>query len=427
MQKMTYNDALEYLKKTSGQGSRLGLERISVLMERLGNPQDKIKIIHVTGTNGKGSFNAMLASVLKSSGYKVGSFSSPAITKVTDCFRTDCEEISENDFSEIMDIICPVCESMDDKPTEFEILTAVAFEMFVRKRCDIAVVECGMGGDCDSTNIIKYPVLSVITNVRKDHCSFLGNTIDEIAFHKAGIIKQNRPVFFGGEEVPEIIVQTAQKNNSELFTADWSDILFNYPESVCTLSGTQFTYKGMKINLSLLGTYQLNNAVNVLNCIEILRNEGIDIPYRAVKNGLENVKWHGRFEILRKNPLVIFDGSHNPDGIERTAESLELYFGKKRVVMLTGVMADKEYSLYADILEKYIDCVFTVKPDNPRSLDCQTLAGTFSEKGIPACAFHELENGVKSAYSYAEKHNLPLIALGSLYMYREFTEALDKI
>lgn len=419
---MTYAESLEYIKKASGRGSRLGLERISVLMEKLGNPQDKTKIIHVTGTNGKGSFSAMLTSVLKNSGYKVGSFSSPAITKVTDSFRIDCEEISENDFAEIMNVIYPVCESMDDKPTEFEILTAIAFEMFVRKRCDIAVVECGMGGDCDSTNVIKSPVLSVITNVRKDHCSFLGNTIDEIASHKAGIIKPDRPVFFGGKDVPEIVVQTARKNNSELFTVNPFDIKAEY-----SLSGTQFTYKGIKINLPLLGTYQLNNAMNVLSCIEILKNQGFDITDNAVKDGLNNAKWHGRFEILRRNPPVIFDGSHNPDGITRTAESIEKYFDKKRVVMLIGVMADKEYNLYADILGKYIDCVFTVKPDNPRSLDCQTLAGIFSEKGIHACAFHELDWGVQSAYSYAREKNLPLIALGSLYMYREFTEALDKI
>jgi len=418
---MTYKDALEYLKKASGRGSRLGLERVSVLMEKLGNPQNRTKIIHVTGTNGKGSFSAMLTAVLKSSGYRVGSFSSPAITDATDSFRIDCNEISESDFAEIMDIVYPVCESMDDKPTEFEILTAMAFELFFRKKCDIAVVECGMGGDLDSTNVITSPVLSVITNVRKDHCSFLGNTINEIASHKAGIIKPNRPIFFGDEEVPEIITKIAQKNNSELFTVNPC-----INDAVFSLSGTHFTYKNMKINLSLLGTYQLNNAVNVLNCIEILRNNGLNIPDKAITDGLKNAEWHGRFEVLRKNPLVIFDGSHNPDGISRTAESIEKYFDN-RIVLLTGVMADKEYNLYADILGKYIDCVFTVKPDNPRSLDCQTLAGTFSEKGIPACAFHELEWGVESAYSYAKERNLPLIALGSLYMYREFTEALDKI
>lgn len=418
---MTYNDSLEYLKKASKRGSCLGLDRISVLMEKLGNPQNKTKIIHVTGTNGKGSFSAMLSSVLKNAGYKVGGFSSPAITGVTNSFRIDCEEISENDFAGIMDIICPVCEDMDDKPTEFEILTAVAFELFVRQNCDIAVVECGMGGDLDSTNVIAAPLLSVITNVRKDHCSFLGNTIDEIASHKAGIIKHGRPVFFGGENIPEIITQTAHEKSAELFRVSPCDT-----EAVFSLSGTEFTYKDMKIHLPLLGTYQLNNALNVLNCIEILRNQGLNIPDNAITDGLQNTKWHGRFEVLRKNPLVIFDGSHNPDGISRTAESLEKYF-KSRVVLLIGVMADKEYNLYADMLHKYIKLVFTVTPDNPRALDCEILAETFRKKEIPAQAFPILEYGVQSAYSYAKEHNLPLIALGSLYMYREFTEALNKI
>ena len=418
---MTFNDALEYLKIASGRGSRLGLERISVLMEKLGNPQNKVKIIHVTGTNGKGSFNAMLTSVLKSAGYRVGSFSSPAITEVTDSFRIDCEEISKKDFAEIMDIVYPVCESMDDKPTEFEVLTAMAFELFLQKKCDIAVVECGMGGDLDSTNVIESPFLSVITNVRKDHCSFLGNTIEEIAFHKSGIIKEKRPVFFGDEKIPDIIIETAKRKSAELFRIKPYSV-----EPVFSLSGTEFLYKDMKITLPLLGTYQLNNVFNVLNCIEILKNQGLCISENAITEGLKNTKWHGRFELLRNNPIVIFDGSHNPDGITRTAESLEKYFDS-RVVMLIGVMADKEYNLYADILGKYIDCVFTVKPDNPRSLDSKILAETFLRKNITAKAFTVLSDGVESAYLYAKENNLTLIALGSLYMYREFTNALNNI
>ncbi|MDE6834459.1 MAG: bifunctional folylpolyglutamate synthase/dihydrofolate synthase [Ruminococcus sp.] len=424
---MDYNEYVKYLRDCSGRGINLGLERISELMEKLGNPQNKTKIIHVAGTNGKGSFCAMLSAILKSAGYKTGNFSSPALTGITDYFRIDCTEISEKDFTEIMDIVYPVCESMADKPTEFEILTAVAFELFARKKCDIAIVECGMGGDTDSTNIITAPLLSVVTNVRKDHTAILGKTIDEIATHKAGIIKPDCPVFFGDADMPEIIEKTAREKNSELFTLDWSDILFNYPESVYTLSGTHFTYKGMKINLSLLGTYQLSNAVNVLNCIEILKNNGLEIPYSAIKSGFADVKWSGRFEILRKNPLVIFDGSHNPDGVENLSHTLEQCFSKQKVVIIIGVMADKDYTCYADILREHTEIVFTVTPDNPRSLDCQTLAGSFSDNGIPAYACNDLETGIKSAYSYAKENNLPLIAMGSLYMYRDFTNALDRI
>ncbi|MCM1314245.1 MAG: bifunctional folylpolyglutamate synthase/dihydrofolate synthase [Prevotella sp.] len=424
---MNYNEYIDYLKESSNRGICLGLERISELMEKLDNPQNKTKIIHVSGTNGKGSFCAMLSAILKSAGYRTGNFSSPALTGITDNFRIDCEEISEKDFTEIMDIVYPACESMTDKPTEFEILTAVAFELFARKECDIAIVECGMGGDTDSTNVITAPLLSVITNVQKDHTAILGKTIDEIATHKAGIIKHGRPVFFGCVDIPEIIEKTAREKNSELFTVDYSGIKSCFPAPICSLSGTSFMYRGMKINLSLIGTHQLNNAVNVLNCIEILKNNGLEIPYSAIKSGLASVKWRGRFEILRKNPPVIFDGAHNPDGVKNISCTIEQCFGKKKLAFLIGVMADKDYDCYAHILRDHTEIVFTVSPDNPRSLDCQTLAGSFSANGIPACAFHELEYGVESAYSYAKEHDIPLIAMGSLYMYKDFINSLNKI
>ena len=424
---MNYNEYIKYLKKSSGRGIHLGLERISGLMEKLGNPQDRTKIIHVAGTNGKGSFCAMLSAVLTSAGYRTGNFSSPALTGITDYFRIDCTEISEKDFTEIMDIVYPVCESMTDKPTEFEILTAVAFVLFERKKCDVAIVECGMGGDTDSTNIITAPLLSVITNIQKDHTAILGNTIEEIASHKAGIIKQNCPVFFGDFDIPEIIEKTVREKNSELFTPDYSEIKTCYPAPVCSLSGTSFMYRGFQINLSLIGVHQFENAVNVLNCVEILKNNGLEIPYSAIKSGFQNVKWHGRFEVLRKNPLVIFDGSHNPDGVEYLSHTLEQCLGKQKIVFLIGVMADKDYTCYADILREHIDTVFTVTPNNPRSLDCRYLAEMFAYNGVPPFAFPDLESGIKIAYHYAKKNNLPLIAMGTLYMYKDFTEILDKI
>ena len=423
-----YEKALDYMKKAAERGSKLGLSRTEELLVLMGRPQDKIKIIHVSGTNGKGSFGAMMCSVLKSSGYTVGSFSSPAITKVNDSFRINGVEISDEEFASLINDISPLCESMDDKPTEFEVLTAAAFELFVRKNCDIAVIECGMGGDLDSTNVIVSPLLSVITNVQKDHCAFLGNTIEEIASHKAGIIKHGRPVFFGGDSsnIPQAIINAAKEKSAPLFTADYSEIKSNFPEPVFNLSGASFNYKGMKITLPLLGTYQLDNAVNVLNCIEILKKEGLNIPYSEVRDGIENAKWHGRFEVLKKNPTVIFDGSHNPDGIEAVAKSIELYFPNSKIALLIGVMADKEYSLYADMLGEFIDRCFAVSPDNPRSLASNILADTFAEKGISSLSFEKLEDGVKAAYAHAKSNNIPLIALGSLYMYREFIAALEK-
>ena len=420
---MNYTEALDYMKKAAERGSVLGLSRITELLRLLGDPQDKVRTVHIAGTNGKGSFGAMLTSVLKSAGYRVGGFSSPALTGVTDSFRIGGEEISGEEFAELIGDIAPVCESMEEKPTEFEVLTAAAFELFVREGCDIAVVECGMGGDLDSTNVIKAPVLSVITNVQKDHAAFLGDTIGEIASHKCGIIKQGRPVYFGGdsEEAYEIVMDTAGSAGAELFLPDYSQ--FSWSDESCTLNGTDITYKGEKLHIPLLGTYQCENAVNVLSCIEILRREGIDIPADAVREGLENVKWHGRFEVLCREPLIIYDGAHNPDGIRCAADSIRRYFDK-RVIMLIGVMADKEYGLYADMLDGLVDTVFTVKPDNPRSLDSAALAQTFRQKGIRAEAYGNYAEGVKAAYDLAKAKKLPFIVLGTLYMYKQFTEAL---
>ena len=424
---MTFNEALDYLGIAAQRGSRLGLERISELTELLGSPQDKVRCIHISGTNGKGSFGAMLTSILTEAGFKVGGFSSPAITKVTDSFRINGDEISEEKFAETMGRIVPVCESMADKPTEFEVLTAAAFELFYCEHCDIAVIECGMGGDTDSTNVISAPLLSVITNVQIDHCGFLGDTVAEIAAHKAGIIKQGCPVYFGGQDKDayDIVCAAAKRNGAELFLPKRED--FALAEEKCTLGDTVVSHKGREYHIALSGSYQFDNAVNVLSCVEILRAEGLDISEEAVVNGLKKVRWHGRFEVLRKEPLIVYDGSHNPAGIACAAESISRYFRGGKVVLLIGVMADKDYHLYADMLGRYIEKVYAVKPDNPRSLDSERLAEVFDAKGIAAESFPVLADGVKAAFDEAKRTGLPLIALGSLYMYREFTQALENI
>ena len=419
-------DALEYLKTAALRGSKLGLERISELMERLGSPQEKLPIIHISGTNGKGSFGAMLSSVLRCAGYKTGGFSSPALTGVTDSFRINCREITEDRLRSLMAEIIPHAEAMSDKPTEFEVLTAAAYLLFAQEGCDIALAECGMGGDTDSTNVISSPLLSVITNVQLDHAGFLGKTVPEIAAHKAGIIKPGRPVLFGGDdpEALDIVRKKAEAEGSPLTLTDISRLTV----SSYSPQGTRFSFRGMgSFTLPLLGTYQPVNAANVLTAVEMLRSEGLSVPDEAVQQGLAQAMWHGRFEVLCREPLVIFDGSHNPAGIRCAADSIRLYFGEKPVALLIGVMADKDYGLYGEMLHGLVKHAFTVKPDNPRALDSRSLADSLSAKGIPAEAFIQLETGVREAVSYARKENIPLIALGSLYMYREFTRALDSI
>ncbi len=415
-------NGFEYIKIAAERGSKLGLERITELCDRLGNPQNKTHIIHIAGTNGKGSFGAMLSSVLVESGYKVGGFSSPALTDLTDSFCINGKSISADDFNEVMADIIPLCENMADKPTEFEVLTAAAYELFCRENCDIALIECGMGGDTDSTNVVEYPVLSVITNIALDHTAFLGGTISEIARCKAGIIKPSRPVLYGGndDETLEIIRSISRKNGSQLTLADKDRVTVVESD----INGIIYEDKAFgRLKSALIGSYQKYNLANVLTAVEILRSMEMNIPDNAVKSGIEKAVWQGRFEVVSRNPLIIYDGAHNPDGIIQAAESIGTYISGK-IALLIGVMADKEYGLYPEILGKFIDKAFTVVPDNPRSLDSDTLATAFEAKGIDAVSCGSVENGVRQALEYAKNHNIPLIALGSLYMYGEFRQEI---
>lgn len=418
-------NSLKYLKKAAERGSKLGLERITELCRKLGDPQNSTKVIHIAGTNGKGSFGTMLSAILCEAGYTVGSFSSPALTDVTDSFRINGETIALAEFKTVLNDLIPFCEDMTDKPTEFEVLTAAAYEIFKRKECDIALIECGMGGDTDSTNVIEQPLLSVITNIAVDHAAFLGSSIKEIARHKSGIIKPERPVLYGGNssEAYEVISAAAAKNNSRLTLSDHSALEVISRD----IHKTIFRHERFDVLEShMLGTYQSFNLANVLTAAEILRNEGLEIPECAIRTGIFKARQHGRFEVVSDKPLIIFDGAHNPDGIISAVKSIETYING-RVVLLIGVMADKEYKLYPELLGKFTDTAFTAAPDNPRSLDSTSLAEAFKLNGINAIPCGSVAEGVKKSVQYAKKYNLPLIAMGSLYMYKEFSSALYQI
>lgn len=416
-------NGFEYIKIAAERGSKLGLERITELCDRLGKPQNKTPIIHIAGTNGKGSFGAMLSAILAESGYTVGGFSSPALTDLTDSFRINGENISDDDFNDVMADLIPICEDMVDKPTEFEVLTAAAYELFNRKKCDIALIECGMGGETDSTNVVEKPLLSVITNIALDHTAFLGDTIEEIARCKAGIIKNSRPVLYGGNESALAVIRDiSQKKGSQLTLTDSERVTVLESD----ISGVVYHDKVFgRLILPLIGTYQRGNLANVLTAVELLRSEGMNITENAVKSGISKAVWQGRFEVVRRNPLIIYDGAHNPDGIIQAAESISAYIGGK-IALLIGVMADKEYGLYPEILGKFIDKAFTVRPDNPRSLDSESLAAAFEENGIDVLSCGTVESGLRLALEYAKNRDIPLIVLGSLYMYREFFGAVNK-
>lgn len=418
-----FEKAKQKLKNASRLGSRLGLERIYELAALLGDPQDKSKTIHVAGTNGKGSFCAMLSSVLAAGGLRTGMFSSPVMLKENDCIRINGEPVSEEVFADAVIRAEQATDRMDDKPTEFELLTAVAFLIFAEQKCDFAVIECGMGGDGDSTNIIREPLLSVITNVTIDHCAFLGNTTAEIASHKAGIIKPGVPVYFGGDDrsAYEVISSRAATLSSELYTPDYSAFEPLDGDSI----GVRF--KGEQYRVPLYGSYQYKNLINALSCVEILRRKGVELDRDSLVHGLENVRWEGRFEKLSDDPTVIFDGAHNRDGMESFCESIRRFYKNVKPALLIGVLADKDYRSYAEMLRPLIGRVFAVTPDNPRALSAECLSDCFEQQGLLAAPYPTVKEGFEAAYSFCQETDLPLLTAGSLYMYKDIVSEVRRI
>lgn len=423
---MTYKEALEYIHSISWTFCKPGLERIEGLCSRLGDPQKELRFIHVAGTNGKGSFCSMLSSVLRKSGLRVGLYTSPYIRFFNERMCVDGEPISDTELAELTEYIRPIADSMTDKPTEFELITAIAFEFFKRRNCDVVVLEAGMGGRLDSTNIIRNPYLSVITGIALDHTAFLGDTVEKIAAEKAGIIKDNAPVLFGGddENAASVIEAKAKEMGSPFYRTRYGELVNIRP----SLDGTVFDFgEDKNIAIRLLGAYQPRNAANVIEAVRILRNRGLDISELALREGLEASTWQGRFEIICRDPLMIFDGAHNPQGISSAVESIKTYFGDKKVYLLTGVLRDKDYTAIAKDLSEVAQKAFTITPDSPRALSSDEYAETLRGAGIEATAFAELSEAIKFSMTAARKDGVPLVCLGSLYVYSSLMEEMEKL
>ncbi len=420
---MNAKEAIEYIHSIGWQKSKPGLTRITELCEKLGNPQNGLKFIHVTGTNGKGSTCAMTESILRHAGYKTGLFISPYIRFFNERIQISGVPVSDETLSRATEEVKKHAEQMSEYPTEFELLSAIAFLIFKWEKCEIIVLEVGMGGRLDSTNVIKDPVLSVITGVSLDHTAILGDTVEKIAEEKAGIIKPSCPVLYGDKDegsVAKIIKKKAIENGSPIYFCDKSEIIVEKADldgSVITLG----SHKSVKI--PLLGLYQTENAARVLKIIDILRDCGFDISDKALRNGLQNVRWQARFEKLCASPLVLYDGSHNPEGIDAAVKTLSYYFGNEKINILTGVMSDKDYSEMAKKLAPFADNVYTVTPNTPRSLSSKELSEIYRIYGANAIDCGTVENGYKTAFEDSKKHNKALVCLGSLYMYSEVCDA----
>ncbi len=434
---MTYTQALNYIHSVCWKGSRPGLSRTIDLTDRLGRPQDKLKFIHIAGTNGKGSTSAMLASVLHKAGYRVGLYTSPFILRFNERMRIDGVDIPDDELAAITEAVKPHAEAMSDTPTEFELITAIALTYFARHNCDYVVFEVGMGGRLDSTNIIDAETVlaSVITGIAMDHTAFLGDTPEKIATEKAGIIKAGVPVVFGGNHPPvgESIPTPDSAACARVIQAKAAEMGAPYIETDhaklanihADLFGAEFDFGDRKaLRIPLAGLYQPYNAATVLTVIDILRTRGLTTPEETIREGLSSVYWPGRFEIMSRSPLIIADGGHNPEGIDAAIASIKTYFKDEKILLLTGVMADKDYTHMVARMGEVADRAFCVRPANDRALDPEKYAESFRAIGIPAEGYPTVANGVHAAMETAKRERKALLCLGSLYMYGEVRKSV---
>lgn len=409
---MDHAQAMEFISSVSWLGSKPGLDRVAELTRRLGSPQDSLRFVHVAGTNGKGSTSAMLAAVLTAAGYRTGLYTSPHLRSVSERYNIDGVLASDAEFDAVVSDAADAGRGMDDPCTEFELLTAAAFLYFARKKCDIVVLETGLGGRLDATNIIRCPECAVITNIGLDHTAVLGGTIGLIAAEKAGIFKGGRAVSYAQEpEAAAALEKAAEKTGTALRFADFSRIepVSDGPD------GQVFRFGGNEYRFGLLGEHQLKNAAVALTAVEALRSGGWEIPDRAVRGGLLRVRWPARFEIVSRSPWFVVDGGHNPQCVASTRRALEHYFPDTRRVLLIGVMADKDWRAMLDILAPASDAFVAVTPDNPRALPAPELAAAIREYGKPAAACGTVADGVAAARKSAGKDGV-VCSVGSLYM-----------
>jgi dihydrofolate synthase/folylpolyglutamate synthase len=379
----------------------------------MGDPHKRLRFIHLAGTNGKGSTAAMLASILRSAGLVTGLYTSPYVTRFGERMQLDGAPIPGDRLAALTERYAPLALSMEDRPTEFELVTALAMAFFAEEGCEVVVLETGMGGRLDSTNVIESPLCTVITNIGLDHTRELGDTVEQIAAEKAGILKEGCPavVYELPEPVDAVIAVRCRELNVPLIRADFGaiDLLSD------SRAGQVFSYKGFaQLRLPLLGTHQRKNAAVVLETVTVLREGGLHISDEAVREGFSKTVWPARFEIVADAPFVVVDGGHNPQCAETVAENLLRYFPGMRRVLLFGVLADKDYMSQAEILNAAADAFVTVTPPSPRALPAEVLAERLRAFGKPVSAYDRIEDGLEAALALAGTDGV-VCAVGSLY------------
>ena len=421
---MNYEEALEYIHAVQWAGHKPGLSRTRTLLAALGDPHKTLKFVHVAGTNGKGSTAAMLASCLQAAGYRVGLFTSPFINRFNERIQINGEQIPDEALVQLVEQVRPAADAMTDIPTEFEIITALGMLWFARQRCDIVVLEVGLGGTLDSTNVIDPPECAVITALGMDHVKELGPTLADIAAAKAGILKPGSPaVSYGGvPEADAVIARVAKEQHAPLTVVDFSKLRLDGGD----LDEVTFDFDGLDgVRLPLIGSYQPRNAAVAITALRVLRGRGWHIPEQAIRKGLETVKWPGRFELLRRAPAFVLDGSHNAHGMQATVQSLRDRFPGEKFVFLLSIMADKDVDEMLDLLAPLAKRFVTVAAHTPRALPAETLAEAIRTRSIPAEAAPGIEEGVARVVELGGQG--PVCALGTLYFSGEVREAFQKL
>ncbi len=415
--KREYKKALRYIHSVSWKGSVPGLERTRELLSLMGNPQKSTKFIHIVGTNGKGSTAAMTASILTQAGYTAGLYTSPYIFSFNERMKVNGADISDEELVQIVAFIKPLADGMKDTPTEFELVTCIAFEFFKRHGCDVVCLEAGMGGELDSTNVIDSPLAAVITNIGLDHTEYLGDTLEKIALTKSKVIKEGcvAVLYDTCPSVEEVFANRCHKVGATLVKADFSAVR----DVKSSLEGQTFSWKEYDgLFIRLIGSHQLKNASVVLTLIGQLNLRGFKITQAAVKKGLKEVAWPGRFEIVSHSPLFIVDGGHNPQCIEALVENVKTYLPDGKLVILTGVLADKDYEKMYSEMAEYASEFVTYTVPNPRALSAGSLGKYLERFSKPVTVCKSIKKGVNTAKKTAGKDGT-VLACGSLYAVSE--------
>lgn len=415
---MNYEESRKYIQDASSRGSVLGLDNIVNLMNKLGNVQDRLKVVHIAGTNGKGSTSAYITQILIEVGYTVGRYTSPAVFDYMEMFTINNINISEDEYAINMTIIKKAIDEMEAEhmtlPTSFEIETALAYLYFYRNKCDIAIIETGMGGRLDATNIVKSPLVSVLTSISKDHSRFLGETLEEITFNKAGIIKKNCPVVSAiqCDEAAKVIKEEAIKNNSKLIVCnELQNVRFNNDKTYGRYVGISNEFN---VETSMLGTFQIHNIPTAIETILALKSEGFFIYKENIENGIKNASISGRCERINDTPAIYIDGGHNPGAAFNLKNTLEMYFTNRKLVYIIGVLADKDYDTVLSVTGGLANHIITVTPpDNARSLDGRELLKTALKYNTSAEYADDLEKAVNRGIECAGDDGV-LFVFGSL-------------